>query len=374
MKMDAMKKEEPRVKIATKAAQGGGGIAPPLHLGTIAAQAAPGEIGLFEYGRFDNPTRRLVEEEIAALEGGRHGLLFASGMAAITAVLSLLASGDQVLCSRHVYDGTRRALERVFRKFGIGIGYFHDEEEAARLLGEETGARTRIVWLESISNPQLIVADVAKMRRLIGLIGEDGQDRAETLLVVDATMATPILHRPLAEGADIVVHSTTKFLGGHNDTTGGAVVIDDDALHGRLLDIQRSCGAVPGPFDCFLLQRGLRTLAVRMERQCANARIIADHLRRSRAAIEVRQAGAIVTAKLREDPAQALPRLRLIRTAQSFGGTSTTIQAPRLMMELDEAEAERLGVTRNTVRISVGLEDAEDLCDDLTEALGAVIE
>ena len=336
-----------------------------------------------EYARTSNPTRQALERNVAALEGGTHGFAFASGMAAIDAVLTLLSAGDHVACEENVYGGTHRLMDRVLTRSGLAFT-FVDTRDAAAVAAAVT-PRTRMLYAETPTNPMMRLADlealgaVAKAHRL--------------LFVLDNTFATPVFQRPLESGADIVVHSTTKYLNGHSDMVGGLVVVRDDALAERLAFIQNAAGAVPGPFDCWLALRGLKTLAVRMRQHDANGRRIAEWLAADRRVRAVHYPGlpshpqhelakrqmsgfgammSIETGSL-EGARRMLERVRLFALAESLGGVESLIGHPATMTHaaVPRAMREAMGLTDGLVRLSVGIEDADDLIADLDQALGA---
>ena len=345
-------------------------VIPPLHLSTICSQKVPGEVQGFEYGRVENPTRTRVEKELAALERGKHATLFSSGMAAITAIFSTLKAGDHIICSENVYEGTRRLLEEIFTKFGVEVTFVRDESEI------ETSMKpiTKLVWFESVSNPLLEIADIKRLKKICS-------DRCK--LIIDSTFTSPFCLSPLELGADAVVHSTTKFLAGHHDMTGGVIITDDDSLQEKIKRIQQTTGSILAPFDCFLLSRGLKTLDVRMTRQCKNAKKLAkqleqhpgikkvifpglkSHPQHELAQKQMQSSGSIITVVL-EDENKFFNNLRIAKASQSLGGFSTIIQVPRKMMDFAETaeELDEKGVTENLIRISVGLEDVEDLIED----------
>jgi len=355
-----------------------GALAPPIHPSTTFAQEEPGVHRGFEYSRTDNPTRRELEEKLAPLERGCFGLCFASGMAAISAVLGLLEPGDHVLVSDDVYGGTYR-LFQMLERYGLRFTYV-DMSDAATIIVEK---ETKLIWLETPTNPLLKISDIAqvstRLRRMKG----------DALLVVDNTFATPYLQRPLALGADIVVHSTTKYLGGHCDVVGGAVVTSDEGVYQALKFIQNAVGAVPSPFDCFLVLRGLRTLPLRMERHCANAQRVAEYLKahpkvakvyypglvghpgHKLAEEQMRGYGGIVSFELEGDVEAFLRELKLITLAESLGGVESLICHPASMTHATISPEERRlrGVEENLLRISVGIENYADLERDLENAL-----
>lgn len=355
-----------------------GAIAPSIHPSTTFAQEEPGVHRGFEYSRTDNPTRRGLEEKLALLEKGRFGLCFASGMAAVSAVLDLLGPGDQVIASDDLYGGTYR-LFQMCERYGLKFTYTDMSDAATIIVTKET----KLIWLETPTNPLLKIADIAqvatRLRRMKG----------DALLVVDNTFASPYLQRPLELGADIVVHSTTKYLGGHCDVIGGAVVTSDEGLHQKLKFIQNAVGAVPSPFDSFLVLRGIRTLALRMERHCTNAHQVAEflgthpkvakvyypglagHPGHGLAGRQMRGYGGMVSFELRGDVRAFLKELKLITLAESLGGVESLICHPASMTHAAIPEEERRlrGIEENLLRISVGIENYADLERDLGNAL-----
>lgn len=338
------------------------------------------------YSRTGHPTRAALEQALAALEGARFGLALASGMAAINNVLNLLQAGDHVVACRDLYGGAYRIFTKLYARFGVTFS-FVDTTDPARVR-EALRPQTRLLWLESPSNPLLHLTDL----RACAEIARD----AGAWTVVDNTFATPVLQRPLALGADIVVHSTTKYISGHSDVLGGAVLTDDPDLHERLKFFQNCVGAVPGPQDCFLVLRGLKTLRLRVERHCANARRVAEFLTRHPAvrrvhfpgltehpqvALARRQqsdCGGVVTFEL-ADGLEGVRRFargcRLWTLAESLGGVKSLFCHPATMTHASvepEVRAAR-GITDDLVRLSVGLEDADDLIRDLDRGLQAVL-
>ena len=344
----------------------------PLHLSTICSQKIPGQVVGFEYSRFENPTRTLVEKELAFLESAQHAILFSSGMAAITSVLSTLRSGDHVICSKNVYDGTLRVLKDIFAKFGVHVSFIQELSE----LGKNISKNTKLVWFESVSNPLLEVIDVRSIKETM-----KGKNQS-CKLVIDSTFSTPFCIKPLELGADIVIHSTTKFLSGHHDTLGGVVLTNNEDLQEKIKVIQQTTGNMLSPFDCFLLSRGIKTFNVRMERQCENAKKLVawleeqptikkvifpglkSHPGHSVAREQARAFGAMISIEIKaKDLDAVVKKLRLVKISQSLGGFGTIIQIPRKMMDLSlpEKELDRMGITQNFVRISVGLEHVDDI-------------
>ena len=357
-----------------------GSVVPAIHLATTFAQSAVGEHKGFEYSRTGNPTRAALETCVAALEGAAYGRAFASGLAAEDAVLRTLATGDHLVVGNNLYGGTHRLLAQVHTQLAVSSAPLSD------LAAVEAAWRptTRLVWVETPSNPHLWIADIAALADL-------AHDRGARL-VVDNTFATPYLQSPLALGADVVVHSTTKYLGGHSDVVGGFVATSDPELAARVAALQNSVGAVPGPFDCFLVLRGVKTLAVRMDRHSANARRVAEalaghgavgsvfypglptHPGHEIAAAQMRGFGGMVSFTLRGGEAAALRvagSTRLFTLAESLGAVESLIEHPSRMTHASVAGSP-LAVDPALLRLSVGLEDADDLLEDLDRALAVV--
>ncbi|HWQ09425.1 MAG TPA: PLP-dependent transferase [Holophaga sp.] len=332
----------------------------------------------FEYSRSGNPSRLSLEATLAAIENGSHARAFASGLAAETALLSRLSPGDKVVASTNVYGGTYRLLVKVFARFGVQIVLVdgHRTEDLLEALAPDT----RLVWLETPSNPLLDIVDIARIAE---------RKPRGALLVVDNTFASPYFQTPLDLGADLVVHSTTKYLGGHSDVVGGAVVSRDPLLDEEIGFYQNAEGAVPSPFDCYLVQRGIKTLGVRMERHEANAFAVAEFLEghpdvervffpglpnHPGHAIAVRQMrgqSGIVSFLLRGEPSRFFERLRLFTLGESLGGVESLVCLPYEMTHgsVPADVKARIGVAPNLVRLSVGLEDRDELLEDLGSAL-----
>lgn len=376
-----------------------GATVPPIYATSTYTQTAPGEHKGYEYSRTQNPTRHALEACLTALEGGAGCAAFASGLAAENAVLTaLLRPGDSIVAYGDLYAGTYRLFERVFRPWGLEPRYSSDTSPAALVsLMDQT---TRMVWLETPTNPLLRLLDIAAIAEAVRRRAGDLRPRRsspadgvpDVLLVVDNTFATPALQQPLALGADLVVHSTTKYLGGHSDVIGGAAVAAQAAVLEPVRFFQNAAGGVPGPFDCFLTHRGVKTLAVRMRQHCDNARHIAhwatqrpeferviypglpNHPDHALAARQMAAFGGMVTAVLRGGYQQArrfMSRTRLFACAESLGGVESLISHPATMTHASVPAnvRERSGITGGLVRLSVGLEDIEDLLEDLTRAL-----
>jgi cystathionine gamma-lyase len=361
-----------------------GAVMTPVYFTSTYVQDGPGGHKGFEYSRTRNPTRDALEGCLAALEGGRFGLAFASGLAATDAVLHLLSAGDHVVASDDVYGGTFRIFDKVHRRHGVTFDAVDmtDPAKVERALRPET----KLVWIESPTNPLLKLADLAAIAKVARARG------ART--VVDNTFATPFFQRPLSLGIDAVVHSTTKYLNGHSDVVGGAIVTSDPDLHARLAFLQNAVGGVPSPMDSFLVLRGLKTLAVRMERHAANALAVArflearpevervaypglpSHPQHALARRQMSGFGGMVTFVLRGGLPAAkafLRALRIFACAESLGGVESLIEHPAIMTHASVPPETRaaLGISDGLIRVSVGIEHADDLLDDLRRGLEA---
>lgn len=376
-------------RIETLAVHGGGvpdaatgAVNVPIYQTSTYAQRAPGEHTGFEYARTRNPTRDALESSVAALEGGRFGLCFASGCAATDAVLHCLSAGDHVVAADDLYGGTFRLFHEVHRRHGIDFTFVPaaDVDAYARAIRPNT----RLVWLETPTNPLLAVVNLDAV--------SDLARRRDVPVCVDNTFATPYLQRPLEAGATLVVHSVTKYLAGHADVVGGAVVTDDPAWNERLAFVQNSAGAVPGPFDCFLALRGIKTLAVRVDRQCDNAEALVEllvshgkvervvypgltsHPQHDVAARQMKRPGAMVTFVVKGGLAAArrlLTGMELFTLAESLGGVESLIEHPAIMTHASVPPAMRAerGISDGLIRVSAGIEHVQDLKDDLSAAL-----
>jgi cystathionine gamma-lyase len=381
-----------------------GATVPPIYATSTYTQAAPGRHKGFEYSRTHNPTRNNLEAALAALEGGQAAAGFASGMAATNAILSaLLRPGDSVVAYGDMYGGTYRMLERIFRPWGLTARYCEstDPRDVAAMVDETT----KLVWIETPTNPMLRLLDIAAVteqcRAAAGRCGtrpmahRGGSPMDHTLgllVVVDNTFASPALQRPLEHGADLVMHSTTKYLGGHSDVVGGAVVARDGRCLEPIRFFQNAAGGVPGPFDCFLTHRGLKTLAVRMRQHCENAQRIAewcrgqpafeqviypglaDHPDHALARRQMSGFGGMVTCVLRgglDAASRFMSATRLFSCAESLGGVESLVNHPAIMTHasIPREVREQRGVVDGLVRLSVGIEDVEDLVEDLAQAL-----
>ena len=356
-----------------------GAIVPPIYQTSTYVQEAVGKHKGFEYSRTGNPTRTVLERCLASLEGAAHGLAFASGMAAEDAILRMLSPGDHMLIPHDAYGGTYRLVARVYEPAGFSFTPVDMTEASACTTAWRD--ETKLVWIETPTNPLLRVIDI---EAVAALAHERG-----ALVVVDNTFATPYLQEPLKLGADIVVHSTTKYLGGHSDVVGGFLATNDDERADRLAFLQNAIGGVPGPFDCWLVLRGLKTLAVRMDRHCANARAIAQMLTEHPAVAQVyypgldsnpghetakrqmRDFGGMVSFTHRDGEQAALDlvtRTELFALAESLGAVESLIEHPARMTHASVANSP-LAVDPALVRLSVGIENANDLVADLRRAL-----
>ncbi len=358
-----------------------GAVMPPVYLTSTYKQDSVGKTRGYEYSRTGNPTRHALETCLAALEGGSRGLAFSSGMAATDAVLHLLSQGDHVLAAHDLYGGTYRIFRSVFERLGISFTFANasDTGEFLRHLTDNT----RLIWLETPTNPLLDVCDLAAIADAAHALA------SRPIVCVDNTFATPYLQRPIDLGADISLHSTTKYLGGHSDVVGGALVTKDEDLAQRLAFIQNAVGAVPGPLDCFLVLRGIKTLAVRMDRHSANAGRLAEHLsndarvgllrypglpshpQHDLAERQMRLPGGMISFELAAGAAAArklVESTQLFTLAESLGGVESLIELPAPMTHASVAGSP-LEVSPSLIRLSVGLEDAADLIQDLDQAL-----
>jgi cystathionine beta-lyase/cystathionine gamma-synthase len=358
-----------------------GAITTPIYLTSTYVQDAVGEHKGYDYSRVANPTRTALQQCLASLESAEYGLAYASGLGATTTIMHLLNPGDRVVLIADVYGGVYRMTSQVYEPKGYVFEYLPaaDFED----LGSHLDERTRLVWIETPSNPMLNIVDIRK--------AADAAHAAGAILVVDNTFATPFLQRPLELGADIVVHSTTKYLGGHSDVIGGFAATNDPTIAERLTFLQKSLGAVPGPLDCWLVLRGIKTLAVRMRQHCHNAHAISGFLERNSRVQQVlypglpRHPGHTIAARqmddfggmisfLAESDEEALAivaRTKLFKLAESLGGVESLIELPARMTHASTADAP-FAAPMNLIRLSVGLESPEDLLEDLELALTPV--
>lgn len=360
-----------------------GAIMTPIYQTSTYVQSAPGEHKGYEYSRTDNPTRTALQANIAALEGGAYGLAFASGLAATDTLLRLYGPGDHVIVGNDVYGGTYRLFEQVLRRYGLEFSYVDVTDPAA--VASAIRPETRLIWLETPTNPLLAIADIEDIaRRARGSIAGE-----HIRIAVDNTFASPYLQQPLRLGADIVVHSTTKYLGGHSDVVGGAIVTNDAEVYERLKFLQNAVGAVPGPLDCWLTLRGIKTLHLRMARHSENAQAVAEYLeahpkvervyypgleshpQHELARKQMRAPGGMVSLIMtggEEAARQFVQRTRLFALAESLGGVESLIEHPYSMTHASTASSE-IAVPPGLVRLSVGVEHIDDLLADLEQAL-----
>jgi cystathionine beta-lyase/cystathionine gamma-synthase len=359
-----------------------GALTTPIYQTSTYVQEAVGEHKGYDYSRAGNPTRTALETCLASLEGADHGVAFASGLGAVTTLMHLVSPGDRVVCVNDVYGGVYRMFSQVYELNGYRFTYVSAREIGDGLAAHLDG-ETRIVWLESPTNPLLNVIDIRA--------AADAAHAAGALVVVDNTFATPYLQRPLELGADVVVHSTTKYLGGHSDIIGGFAATNDPTIAERLRFLQKSLGAVPGPFDCWLVLRGLKTLAVRMGRHCENAHRVAawldgqegvervlypgldTHPGHEIAARQMRDFGGMISflAASEDDALRLVAETKIWKLAESLGGVESLIEQPARMTHASTADAP-FAVPDNLVRLSVGIESVDDLIADLEQALLAV--
>jgi cystathionine beta-lyase/cystathionine gamma-synthase len=361
-----------------------GAIMTPIYQTSTYVQAGPGDHKGYEYARTQNPTRTVLQNALAAIENGKYGLCFGSGMAATDAVVRLLLPGDEVLVCNDLYGGTYRLMTKVFAHYGIRFHFIgmHDAHNIEKYIN----GNTKMVWIETPTNPLMNVIDIAACAEIT---------RAHKLLLVcDSTFASPYLQNPLDHGADIVMHSATKYLSGHSDVVHGALIMNDAGLEERLRFIQNSCGAVPGPHDCWLVLRGIKTLHVRMQRHCENGATIAhylrqhpkvgnvlwvgfeDHANHDIAKKQMRGFGGMISFTLKNDNVDkalsVLKKTHLFSLAESLGGVESLIGHPATMTHASIPREERIknGLVDSLLRLSVGIEDVNDLIEDLRQAIG----
>ena len=363
-----------------------GAIMTPIYQTSTYVQKAPGDHLGFEYSRTQNPTRKVLEENMAALENGSHGICFSSGMAAIDAIIKLLKPGDEVISTNDLYGGTYRIFTKIFSVFGIKF-HFIDMSDP-EIITEYLNHRTKLIWIETPTNPMMNLVDIRQVcEKAAG---------HEILVAVDNTFATPYLQLPLDLGADIVIHSATKYLGGHSDLILGIVVVKDSQIAERLYFIQNSCGAVSGPQDIFLVLRGIKTLEVRMERHCKNAKKVVSFLQQHpkvdqvfwpglpahpNHAVAVRQMkdfGGMASFTLKgdriEDAMKFLKQVNVFTLAESLGGVESLCGHPATMTHasIPAEEREKVGLKESLIRLSIGIEDPEDLLNDLQMTLNLI--
>lgn len=378
------------MKFGTKAIHAGvepdpstGAIMTPIYQTSTYVQRSPGDHKGYEYSRTHNPTRTQLQNALAALENGKHGLCFASGMAAVDAIVKLLKPGDEVISTNDLYGGTYRIFTKVFQNYGLKFHFtnMQNVENVEKLINENT----KMIWVETPTNPLLNIIDIKAYAELA--------KKHNLLLVADNTFSTPYLQTPLDLGADMVMHSLTKYMGGHSDVVMGAIIVKDDELTERLAFIQNSCGGTPGPQDAFLVLRGLKTLHLRMERHCQNGRKVAEYLKNHPkvgkvywpgfeehpnhevAKQQMRDFGGMVSFELKgdkvEDATRVLENLKLFALAESLGGVESLCGHPATMTHASIPREERMkaGLSDSLIRLSVGVEDAEDLIADLENAI-----
>jgi cystathionine gamma-lyase len=361
-----------------------GAIMTPIYQTSTFVQAAPGQHKGFEYARSQNPTRFALEEAFAVIENGKYGLAFSSGVAATDAVLRLLVPGDEVICAHDMYGGTFRLFSKVHEKMGIVFRYV--DTSNAQNVEKAITNKTKLIWIETPTNPLMNITDI----EAVALIGK----KHHAIVCVDNTFASPYLQNPLDLGADIVMHSATKYLGGHSDVIQGCLVMNNDQLREQLYFIQKSTGAVPGPQDCFLVLRGIKTLHVRMQRHCENGVKVAHYLRQHPKVAKVywcgfedhpnydiakkqmRDFGGMMSFTLKDDSVEAatkvLSNTKIFSLAESLGGVESLINHPASMTHASIPRAQRIenGLADGLIRLSVGIEDVEDIIADLAQAIG----
>ncbi|MEC5148081.1 cystathionine gamma-synthase [Chitinophaga sp. 212800010-3] len=361
-----------------------GAIMTPIFQTSTYVQSAPGVHKGYEYARTQNPTRDALQQALAAIENGTHGICFGSGLAATDAVMKLLSPGDEVIATNDLYGGTYRIFTKVFERYGIKFNFI-DMSDALNIESHIT-PQTKLIWLETPTNPLLRIIDIAACAQIAR--------KSEVMLCVDNTFASPYLQNPLDLGADIVLHSATKYLGGHSDVVHGAVIVKNEELARQLYFIQNSCGAVPGPQDCFLVLRGIKTLHVRMQRHCENGAVVAnflrshpkvdkvywpgftDHPNHRIAQKQMRGFGGMMSFTLKDDSMESATRIlsttHLFSLAESLGGVESLIGHPASMTHASIPREERIknGLVDSLIRLSVGIEDADDLTADLAQAIG----
>lgn len=378
------------MKLATKLIHAGvspdpstGAIMTPIFQTSTYVQEAPGKNKGYEYARTQNPTRKALENALAAIENGKHGICFGSGMAATDAVIKLLQPGDEVVAANDMYGGTYRVFTKVFAKYGIRFHFIGMQN--AENIHRYINAHTKMIWVETPTNPLMKIIDISACAAIAKKNG--------ILLCVDNTFASPYLQNPLDLGADIVVHSATKYLGGHSDVVHGAVIVKEDNIAEQLYFLQNSCGAVPGPHDCWLVLRGIKTLHVRMKQHCENGEAIAsflrshpkidkvywcgfeDHPNHAIAKKQMRGFGGMMSFTLKDDSMEAantvLSSTKLFSLAESLGGVESLIGHPASMTHAAIPREERIknGLVDSLIRLSVGIEDVEDLIADLKQAI-----
>ncbi len=380
------------MKFNTKTIHGGqhnvdpayGSVMPPIYQTSTYSQTTPGGHKGFEYSRSGNPTRTALEKSLASIENGKHGLAFGSGLAAIDAVIKLLQPGDEVVSTNDLYGGSYRLFKKVFEKFGIKF-HFIGMQDASKI-EDYINQNTKLLWVETPTNPMMNIIDIKACSTIA--------KKHNILLAVDNTFATPFLQQPLDLGADIVMHSATKYLGGHSDVVMGALVVNDAALAERLYFIQNASGAVCGPQDSFLVLRGIKTLHIRMQRHCENGKAIANfltshpkiekvywpglpaHPNHEIAKQQMNDFGGMISfttkGNVLADAIKVVENLKIFTLAESLGGVESLAGHPASMTHasIPKEEREKTGVVDSLIRLSVGIEDVDDLIEDLKQALG----
>lgn len=363
-----------------------GAIMTPIFQTSTYVQRSPGDHQGYEYSRTHNPTRTALQNNLAALENGKYGLCFSSGLGAIDAIIKLLNPGDEVISTNDLYGGSYRIFTKVFQRYGIKFHFVPMDDPAS--IEASINENTKLIWAETPTNPMMNIVDISKIAAVAKKHG--------VLLAVDNTFATPFLQNPLDLGADIVMHSVTKYLAGHSDVVMGAIIVNDDDLAERLAFIQNACGATPGPQDCFLVLRGIKTLHIRMERHCQNGKTIAaflrthpmvdkvywpgfeDHPNHQVAKTQMRDFGGMISFTIKgnriEDANKVLENLHYFALAESLGGVESLCGHPATMTHasIPKEEREKVGLVDSLIRLSVGIEDADDLKEDLKQALAKI--
>jgi len=379
------------MKFNTKTIHGGptkvdpafGAVMPPIYQTSTYSLSAPGEHGEFEYSRTGNPTRKILENALSSLEDGNYGLAFGSGMAAIDAVLKLLNPSDEVISTNDLYGGTYRLFTKIYESFGVKFHFI--DMHNPRNIEAYINMKTKLVWIETPTNPLMNIIDIKAIAQIAG--------KNKILLAVDNTFASPYLQQPLNLGADIVMHSATKYLGGHSDVVMGALILKDRDLADRLYFIQNACGAISGPQDCFLVLRGIKTLHVRMQRHCENGKKVAEFLNKhpkiekvywpgfpehpnhNIAKEQMKDYGGMLSFVPKgckyQDTINILKNLKIFTLAESLGGVESLVGHPASMTHasIPQEARNKLGIVDSLIRLSVGIEDVDDLIADLDQAL-----
>ncbi|WP_262481215.1 cystathionine gamma-synthase [Algoriphagus aquimarinus] len=379
-----------RMKFGTKAIHAGiepdpatGAIMTPIYQTSTYVQNSPGDHKGYEYSRTHNPTRTALQNNLAALENGKHGICFSSGLGAIDAVIKLFNPGDEIISTNDLYGGSYRLFTKVYERYGIKFKFVPMSDAAS--IADHITENTKMIWVETPTNPMMNIIDIAAVAKL--------STGTKIILAVDNTFASPYLQNPLNLGADIVMHSVTKYLGGHSDVVMGALVVNDDELAQRLAFIQNATGATPGPQDCFLVIRGIKTLHLRMERHSQNGKTIAaylknhpkvekvywpgfeDHPNHDIAVKQMRDYGGMISFTLvgnkESDARKVMESFQIFALAESLGGVESLCGHPASMTHasIPKEEREKVGLVDSLIRLSVGVEDAEDLKNDLANAL-----